>query len=122
MQEAKQLMVNSLVIHPGDKSYCIQGRIQPSPTRGARKTKFQTSCDKISPIDCKTLDPLFNLLFKSGQFHDEMTACGPWGAFPSSPIGFGPGCIEKKGNCSLLLLEATRINCIFSFLMIFKVK
>ena len=47
------------------------------------KTKFPTISDKISAIDCKTLDPcfknnslLFILLFQSGQISNEMAVCG----------------------------------------------
>ena len=56
-----------------------QGWIQTFPTGGGggRKTKFPTISDKISDIDCKTIDPLLNLLFKSGQISDEMKCVPP---------------------------------------------
>ena len=58
------------------------GRAGPNPAisvqgGGHDRQNSRQFATKLPTIDSKTIDPLFNLLLKSGQISVEMTVCGP---------------------------------------------
>ena len=69
----------------------LQGRAESSHLRLREGGQGRPNFRQFLTIDRKTIDPLFNPLFKSGQISEERTVSCTWGALrPKPSIGFGP--------------------------------